>query len=433
VVAGTDTNNLTLFLVGVNHNISANTYVLYVDKYNATTFVATGGIYSENKGTQKVYDISMATDYRFPAMGASPYSVAFAYSINNSNDSINYVASVDAGATWGVKENIATTDRFFRKVSLAYGQSYNYSNGRYFAAWEQYSTYGSRNAHIYTSRTTPYINSPWVTPVNLDSLDAGMINLCRNPSMAVQFDTTDNDSSAVTAVVLMDRDYNGAGVDYDLLGFYNKRATTSGSNHWHYLQVNNNTPENDMTADITYDPFYNNFLVTYYDSTDQKLPYVVNNVNLTMANPNSWTVITSQYNDNPNLTAPYPRVEINPVMNQAAHAWNANGTGTNGVAMFDAEYAIPISVQEVSQGIDHISVYPNPVTDNFNISMKAKSSDAIAINVLDLTGKIVFTQNASVNEGDNLINVNAGMLAAGIYVVNIHGTSVNTNIKIIVR
>jgi hypothetical protein len=53
--------------------------------------------------------------------------------------------------------------------------------------------------------------------------------------------------------------------------------------------------------------------------------------------------------------------------------------------------------------------------------------------VLDLTGKVVFTQNASVNEGDNLINVNTGTMAAGIYVVNIQGASVNTNMKIIVR
>jgi hypothetical protein len=227
----------------------------------------------------------------------------------------------------------------------------------------------------------------------------------------------------------MDRDYQGHGTDYDILGFYNKRATTNGSNHWHYLQVNNST-ENDMTADITFDPAFNNFLVTYYDSTDQKLPYVVDSMNLTTTS--SWITITSQYNDNPNLTAPYPRVEINPVMNQAAHVWNANGTGTNGVAMFDAEYST-LSVQEVSQGIDHISVYPNPVSDNFNISMKVKSSDAIAINVLDLTGKVVFTQNANVNEGDNLINVNTGTMAAGIYVVNIQGTSVNTNMKIIVR
>ena len=426
VVAGTDLSDLKLYLVGVNNNISSNTYILFVDKYNAATFTFIESPYNENKGTRKIYDVSMATDYRFPAVEASPYSVGFAYSIySSSRDSINFIGSTDGGTVWNVKQNIATTGSYYRKVSLAYGRSVSASNGRYFAAWEQLFSSTARTGHIYTSRNQSTISGLWIDPQNLDSISSTMINLCRNPSIAVQFNNIDNDSSSVTAVVLVDRDYTGNGSDYDMLGFYNKRAHYT--NFWYRLDIVN-SGENDMFSDITYDPGVNNFLAVYYDSTNNKLPYVINDMNLTV--PSTWTTINGQYNDESNLSMPYPRVEINPVNNQAAQVWTANGTGTNGIAMFDAEYS-NVGVKEVTQNVENVSVYPNPVVNNLNINIQSKISDHIIIKMFDITGKIVYTQNSIVKEGSNLVNINTTAIAAGSYILNIKGATINKNLKII--
>jgi hypothetical protein len=428
VVAGTNTNDLKLFIAGVNNDLNANTYTLYVDIMNATTNAYISSPVHEEKGSRKIYDVSVATDYTYPAVGADPYSVALIYSVNSGTaDSLNYIVSTNGGTVWNVKQNIATTGSFYRKVSLAYGRSASASNGRYFAAWEQIESSTARNGHIYTSRSTSQIVDPWITPINLDSVSTGMINLCRNPSMAVQYNNIDNDSTGVTAVVLMDCDYYGNGSDYDLLGFYNKHADFS--NFWYYLSIVN-SGENDMFADISYDPNMNIFKAVYFDSTNIKIPYVNNDMNLT--SPYLWTMIQGQINDAANITQPFPRVEINPVNNQVAHVWIADGTGVNGVAMFDAEYSsvsIPTTINEKA----NISIYPNPVRDQLNISIVSKSKDDITIKISDLTGKVIYTQISAINKGSNLIQINRAAIASGIYFVNIIGSGINSNSKIFIK
>jgi hypothetical protein len=428
VVAGTSTADLKLYLVGVNHNLSLDNYTLYIDTYDAVSHVFIGSPFNESKGNRKIYDISMATDYLYPAVGADPYSVAVVYSIySSSNDSINYIASTNGGSVWDVKQNIATTGSFFRKVSLAYGRSNSASNGRYFAAWEQLGSSVARTGHIYTSRSSSQIISPWITPVNLDSTSSTMINLCRNPSIAVQYNNMDNDSGSVSAVVLVDRDYSGNGSDYDLLGFYNNRAHFT--NYWYRLDIVNSN-ENDMFPDVSYDPVINNFLAVYFDSTNTKIPYIINGMNLT--SPSSWTTINGQINDASNLSLPFPRVEINPVYNQVAHVWIADGTGINGVAMFDAEYS-SVNIQNSINDDANISIYPNPVSDHINISIVAKSKDDITIKILDMTGKVIYTQISGINKGSNLIQIDRDNIASGIYFVNIIGANINTNSKIVVK
>jgi hypothetical protein len=337
VVAGTDTNSLDVYLAGVNHNINTSSYVLFVDHYDGRTLSFTGSRYNHPNGTRAIYDLSLATDYKFSAVGATPYSVGLLYSTYSASyDSICFVLSTDGGATFGTNTNnsVAVTGGYFRKVSLAYGYSSSASNGRYFAAWEQLGTSVARTGHIYEARNTSQITSPFNTPVCLDSLSATMINLCRNPCIAVSETSTDNDSASVTAIVTVDRDYTGNGSDYDLLGFYNKRAHYT--DYWYRLDVVNSS-ETDMYSNISYDPVNDNFLLTYLDSTNLKLPYLVNGLNL--STPNTWTTITPNYSNSTNLSVARPEVVINPVYTQVALAWTKN-EGGKGRSYFDAEYLL---------------------------------------------------------------------------------------------
>ena len=160
VVVGTDTNNLTLFMTGVNNNVTGGTYTLFFDKYNATTGVFTGnwgtGI---NYGTRKVYDAAIASDYKFPAVGASPYSIGVVYSVYGSpRDSVIFVCSTNGGTSLNVRQPLYATSGYGRHVSLDYGRSSSYNNGRYFASWERLSSSTARNANIYVSRNATTIN-----------------------------------------------------------------------------------------------------------------------------------------------------------------------------------------------------------------------------------------------------------------------------------
>lgn len=397
LVAGTDTSALKLYLIGVNQNVSTASHTIFLDVYNATNGYYIGSPYNKSTGTNRVYDIAIASDYTLPAVGASPYSVAFLYSrYSSSNDSVNYVLSVDGGVSFNHMANVAITGAFFNKISLAYGRSNSGSNGRYFAAWERKSSSIVRNGNIYVARNASNIDGSWTTPLCLDSLSSSMIGLCSNPSIAASVGDVDNDSAGVTAIVTLQRDYTGNGSDYDLLGFYNKRAHYT--NFWFRFDVDNSST-NAMQPNISYDKNYNNFLLTYYDSTNQKLPYVVNGFNLT--SPSLWTVVNAQYNDNGNLKSPYPVVKINPVLTKTAHAWIAKGAGTKGVAMFDAEYNIT-GVSEIS-GDEYSSVYPNPARDEFSITLNAGSTQNPNISVYDMNGKLVENRIATNTKGGNFV------------------------------
>lgn len=415
VVAGTDTNNLVLYVAGVNNNTASNSYVLYVDRYNATSGSFIGSNFNFATGTRPVYDVALASDYRFPAVGASPYSVGMLYSCYSSSyDSINYVGSIDGGATWSVRQSVSVTSGYNRGVSIAYGRSSSGSNGRYFAAWELLGSQNARNGHIYTSRSQSSVDGTWIAPVCLDSVSSTMINLCRQPQIATSFNNTDSDSGGVSAVVLVSRDYVGDGSDYDLLGFYNKRAHYS--NYWNRLDVVN-SGENDLQPDVTFDPANNNFLTVFYDSTNGKLPYLINDFNL--GNPSTWTPITPQYNDvTNNLRGAWPRVEINQLLTQTAHVWIAEGANNKGVAMFDAEYNI--SSVHNTESVSISKLYPNPTANTLAVVYTVEEQNPVTITVYNMLGEIVESRQPLANgNGTFTENLDASNWANGIYTVTI--------------
>lgn len=69
---------------------------------------------------------------------------------------------------------------------------------------------------------------------------------------------------------------------------------------------------------------------------------------------------------------------------------------------------------------DNIKVYPNPTIDICNIEFNANTSFKNGnLSVLDMTGRKVITQEISINEGENKIQLNLNSLAAGVYNIQI--------------
>jgi hypothetical protein len=127
-------------------------------------------------------------------------------------------------------------------------------------------------------------------------------------------------------------------------------------------------------------------MVTYYDSTSQKLPFLLNNCSL--ATPNAWQIVSSGYSDDTNLADPYPKVALNIGKQQGANNWAGEGTGGNGVAMFDSPYSTwtGISGNNTTDNNELFWVYPNPCNYLLTVAFKVKRTEAVTITLYNLIG-----------------------------------------------
>jgi hypothetical protein len=151
-------------------------------------------------------------------------------------------------------------------------------------------------------------------------------------------------------------------------------------------------------------------------------------MNMTDLNP--WITITEQYNDNANLKAARPQVEINPAINQAAHVWIAEGVGNNGVAMFDAENS-GVGMDNYNNSSDNM-VYPNPATSEANLLI-SNLSDQGTIAVYDVTGKLVESRPTLNHKAGNCFeNFDVRQWQNGLYYIIVSSNNKTITHKLIV-
>ncbi|MCX6248507.1 MAG: T9SS type A sorting domain-containing protein [Bacteroidetes bacterium] len=437
VVCGTDSLNLKVFI----------SYVMKWNNSKRTDFGVYG--YDGLTGNWLGYNLagggqeytqysncSIASDYKLPANISSPYSIGVLYTrssiLNYYPDSLIYLSSSDGGATINYRKVVAVAKDLsykFGKVALSYGYSPSWNSGRYFAAWEEKDSVNASVGHIFTSHTDPSINSPYTNPVCLDSIDATAIKLCRNPRISCQVCNTDNDSSNLTQVVLFEKYLPGSG-SYDLAGCYNLRAASS--NNFRKLNVSVTT-DNEIQPYIEFNSFDNNFYVTYYDSTLQKLPMVKNQLNLT--DPDSWNVISNGYNDSGNLSAPNPMIAVNPNEQNCASLWIADRENGNGVAMFDAQYSTYTDVPKISQNdiVTLFCVTPNPCSYNTSVQFELNRRENVSIEIYNKLGQSLKTIPSSTYEpGKHNMKVDISDIPPGSYYFSFRTSCSSNGGKIIV-
>lgn len=405
-VAGNDTNDMQFFVAGVSRGTSSGNYLLFIDKYDAKTGdLIDGGVLVHNTGTRKINDLAIANSYKNPAPSETPYSVGLVYSCFSSiADSVNFAVSMDGGSSFLTSKNVAITGAYFGDVAIAYGRSSLESSGRYYLAWHRRLSLAHNRGSIYTAHNNSFVNSDFSTPFAVDSVDPGTANKCSNPGISVSLSAY-NDSIGVTAVVIMDRDYNNDGTDMDVITFHNRLAYSS--EHWYKKDVASGGSSSSLQGDIAFDPYLNNFLVTYYDKTNGSVDYVANNLNMALA----WTPIATRINnDTVKLSRVYPKVVINPSKARTAHAWIQNSpSGTFNFA-FDAEYVFTglVDLKEIG-----INVFPNPANNALTIQLSDNSTAAITI--ADLSGKEVMADSIIAQA-----TIDISHLAQGMYVLHIN-------------
>lgn len=430
-VAGTDTNNLNLFVAGAWYDSTSGDADVWVDKYNGRNGQFISEVYSE--GLQyPVRDLDIATDYRYPAYNASPYSVGLLYSHFGSADSIIFVSSANAGTTWGNRKGVAGTGSYCDQVSLAFGISSNWSNGRYFAAWEERSSFSATSiGRIKTAHCQSTIDGAWTSPICLDSIDVSCSGVVRRPRISCQYNSTvNNDSNAVSTVVMFERAFGGDTSDCDIIGFCS--WTQPASNRWYRFDVVNDGQQT-LQPDIAYDPAYNNFLLTYFNRTAQAMPYLVNNFNMQPAS--AWITITSNYCDQPSTCGnPFPHVTINPAVTQAAFSWVRQAAPNREEAMFDAEYLITSSPFE-NVAENTLLLYPNPSADQSQLTFTTGQAGPVRIDLFDMNGQLVQNlADESMSEGTHQLTISSRSLAEGTYFISVvSGTEKHTVRFVVVK
>ena len=111
-----------------------------------------------------------------------------------------------------------------------------------------------------------------------------------------------------------------------------------------------------------------------------------------------------------------------------------NLTGVNKIS-YSQYYLIPRNGADIGTGLpqylteNDLVVYPNPVSDNLNVTLRTDAFQVTNLAVYDLNGKLVMSQPVS----DNRISVSANGLAAGSYFLRLSDGNSSVTTKFVKR
>jgi hypothetical protein len=427
LITGETTLDQKLIFGVVIKDLYSNYYELDVNRYNCDPFQFINSpitIYSPS-----IADLSICSDDRYTPPNSYPKSIGLLYSKSETHGSIIFTSSTDGGFTFGNNKVVAQTTKKFHKVSLSFGRSSSQNSGGYFATWEEQDDSTSNLGHIYTSHSGNNLTNAFSTPMQLDTIDPSLTNLCRNPVISCQVNDTDNDSANISEVVLFEKFNSGSG-DYDITGFYNKKAATG--NTFTRLDISA-TSHNELQPDITFNEFDSSFAVTYYDSATQKLPLLKKDLNL--ASPGNWEVVTPGYNETYDLADPNPKVRVNMTEKKVMNGWVGKRNNGNGVALFDAPYMPSTSIPEqgVPEPILSLKISHNPFSTSFTVSFETTSDEQVSGELFNLLGKPATTiTRQPFRPGTHSITCHVDNLPAGTYFYRLTAGHFSKTIKIVV-
>lgn len=91
-------------------------------------------------------------------------------------------------------------------------------------------------------------------------------------------------------------------------------------------------------------------------------------------------------------------------------------------------------IEALSNTVNNVEVYPNPVADVINVNITMQNTDGIAATLVDMEGSIIDSKVTRLNAGKNTISFNAANLANGVYNVMVFDSKNNSSVhKIIVQ
>lgn len=81
----------------------------------------------------------------------------------------------------------------------------------------------------------------------------------------------------------------------------------------------------------------------------------------------------------------------------------------------------------------NIQVFPNPISDLFQVKLEEAPIGKMQVNLLDLQGRQVFAQQVQLSRGETTFQVNAAHLPAGVYLLRVQSEQGTYATKVVVR
>ena len=94
-------------------------------------------------------------------------------------------------------------------------------------------------------------------------------------------------------------------------------------------------------------------------------------------------------------------------------------------------YSNVVSVVQVPKKLTILEARPNPTKGELNVVVFEPTQGAISLSVLDITGKIVYSQQYTATAGSNSLQIDVANIAAGLYFLKVMDKSSNAVIKLI--
>ncbi|MEO8086812.1 MAG: LamG-like jellyroll fold domain-containing protein [Bacteroidota bacterium] len=80
-----------------------------------------------------------------------------------------------------------------------------------------------------------------------------------------------------------------------------------------------------------------------------------------------------------------------------------------------------------------LQVFPNPVTDNATLKFTAGARANYHLNLTDVLGQVVWTNDGSAIEGSNMIELNLATLSKGVYIVNLSCGNNSEQVRLVLQ
>ena len=115
---------------------------------------------------------------------------------------------------------------------------------------------------------------------------------------------------------------------------------------------------------------------------------------------------------------------------------NSNGgdmTDNYITACYIRPESLSINEQEAINPVNSTRLYPNPVSDVLNIEVNASQASEMSINVYNIMGQMVMSQNTNITTGLNTRSISTSELSSGIYFMTIKANGFEDTMKFIVK
>jgi hypothetical protein len=129
-----------------------------------------------------------------------------------------------------------------------------------------------------------------------------------------------------------------------------------------------------------------------------------------------------------------------PVAGQTAQIFTPTEGGSysveitlNGCVATSACEDVLVGINE-NEAVSSFNVYPNPATENVEVSYALKNNSTVNVTITDLSGKVVYASNLGNKvAGAHALNVNTTTFSNGIYVVNFATDNTVITEKLVIR